>query len=256
MDKIIKHNADTIKYSSPKQYGDFREIEHVHLTTNDVYSIDGIIKLFKDIIPTVIREEYDEDDSRHFYIKTVGIEYTKYGLDLSENINTFMRNSSTLVINSDSQFNEWVNDHLGDLKSYLPSDSSVIQSFNKLENYNRIVDQQFPPIPMYDRKIESKLEPNAPSQDMNGQLVSLKPPKVVYDITYVCNQEPEKLTLDPLRVLQLIFKDAPFTPKEMSSRMKFFFSNFDIEIHTFFEIGGRSFSLTTSGSIIDNGQIV
>lgn len=258
MDKVIKHNADTIKYKTPKQYGDFREIEHVHLTTNDVYSIDSVINLFKDIIPTVIREEYDEDDSRGFYFKKISIIYSKYGLDLSENIHTFMRNSSTLVINSDweSQFNEWVNSHMDDLRGFLPTDSNVIQSHNKLKNYIRIVDQQFPPIPMYDRTMESKLQVDHPAQGSDGQLSSLRPPKVVYDITYVSTSEIRGMVLDTDKILQYCFKDAPFTPKEASSRLKFFYTNLDVTVYIFFEISGRTFSLTTNGKLIDNGQTV
>ncbi len=258
MDKIIKHNADTIKYLSPKQYGDFKTIEHAHLTTNDVYSVDGVIKLFKDIISTVLREEYDEDDSRHFYIKRVGIEYTKYGLDLSENIGIFMSNSSTLVVHSDKesseeQVNEWVDSHLKSLKAYLPSDSNVIQSFNKLDNYLRIVDEQFPPIPNFEKKIEPKLEPTEPAQGVDWEVYSVHPPKVVYDITYVCTgvECPSSDLKDHL--LNFIFGDVPFNHKQLGNRMKFFYSNFEVQARVFFEVGGQSITLSTSGRLIRNG---
>ena len=64
------------------------------------------------------------------------------------------------------------------------------------------------------------------------------------------------MVLDTDKILQYCFKDAPFTPKEASSRLKFFYTNLDVTVYIFFEISGRTFSLTTNGKLIDNGQTV
>ena len=254
MEKVIKNNGEIISYTSTSVGSDEVVRLTISITTDNDYSVDGVSNLIKTSIPQMINDTAGEN-IRLYHIKDINIIFSKYNnLNLNDPLNEFLKSTSTIVLLKnewEEQWDSWCTDFLERIPTLVPKENNVIQSSNKLTNYLRVVESKFPPIPMYDRTIKSKLELDIEEVGTTTDL-----PKVVYDITYVSTSEEKTMTLDTDEILQYVFKDAPFTPKEMSNRLKFFYTNLDITVHVFFEINGRSFSFTLSGNLIDNGQTV
>lgn len=227
MEKIIKHNGNTYKYDRPKQYGDFIEIKMITVTTDIDYSVENVFSIIKETVPTVIGDL--AEDTRSYYIKGMNILFTKYyNLNLTEPLGQFFTHTSTVVLDNEDwkpQWEEWYDRYVFGLTLVIPNKDHVIQSSNKLENYLRIVNTQFPPIDDYSQTVTPTL-----NTELNGGSFS---PILMYDISYV-TQSPKDVD-----TVQDLWNDSfPFTYDQCLNRIKFFKSNFDINVTVSFVVGG------------------
>ena len=227
MEKIIKHNGNTYKYDRPKQYGDFIEIKMITVTTDIDYSVENVFSIIKETVPTVIGDL--AGDTRSYYIKGMNILFTKYyNLNLTEPLEQFFIHTSTVVLDNEDwkpQWEEWCDRYINQLTNVIPNKDHVIQSSNKLENYIRIVNTQFPPIDDYSQTVTPTL-----NTELNGGSFT---PILMYDISYV-TQSPKDVD-----TVQDLWNDSfPLTYDQCLNRIKFFKSNFDINVTVSFVVGG------------------
>ena len=158
MNREIKNNGEIISYTSNLVDEILRLT--ISITTDNEYRVDEVSNLIKTSIPQMINDTAGEN-IRLYHIKDINIIFSKYNnLNLNEPLNKFLKSTSTIVLLKnewEEQWDSWCTDFLVRIPTLVPKEDNVIQSSNKLTNYLRIVETQFPPIEMYDNTITPSL---------------------------------------------------------------------------------------------------
>lgn len=228
MNREIKNNGEIIRHTSFLTMEDTVNIS-VSITSDNDYSLEGVSNLIKNSIPQVITDTAGEN-IRLYHIKDINIIFSKYNLNLNEPLNNFFKLASTIVLlknDWEEQWNDWCRDFLSRIPTLLPKEDNVIQSHNKLTNYLRIVNTQFPPIDMYDITITPTLKVEL----FEGSFR----PILMYDILYVTQSPKDNVNT----VKDLIDDSFPFTYDQLVNRVLFFHTNYDIKINVKFKVYGR-----------------
>ena len=228
MNREIKNNGETISYTSNLVDEILRLT--ISITTDNEYSVDEVSNLIKTSIPQTINETAGEN-IRLYHIKDINIIFSKYNnLNLNDPLNEFLKSTSTIVLLKnewEEQWDSWCTDFLVRIPTLVPKEDNVIQSSNKLTNYLRIVETQFPPIEMYDIIITPTLKVEL----FEGSYR----PILTYDILYVTQSPKDNVNT----VKDLIDDSFPFTYDQLVNRVLFFHTNYDIKINVKFKVYGR-----------------
>ena len=227
MNREIKNNGETISYTSNLVDEILRLT--ISITTDNEYSVDEVSNLIKTSIPQMISDTAGEN-IRLYHIKDINIIFSKYNnLNLNDPLNEFLKSTSTIVLLKnewEEQWDSWCTDFLERIPTLVPKEDNVIQSSNKLTNYLRIVETQFPPIEMYDIIITPTLK----VESFEGSYR----PILTYDILYV-TQSPK----DNVTTVEDLFDDSfPLTYDQLKNRIIFFYTNYDITIDVKFNVNG------------------
>jgi len=227
MNREIKNNGETISYTS-NLVDEILSLT-ISITTDNDYSVDEVSNLIKTSIPQMINDTAGEN-IRLYHIKDINIIFSKYNnLNLNEPLNKYLKSTSTIVLLKNEWEDQWVSwctDFLERIPTLVPKEDNVIQSSNKLTNYLRIVETQFPPIEMYDNTIT----PSLSVKEIDGSFR----PILMYDILYVTQSPKENVT-----TVEDLFDDSfPLTYDQLKNRIIFFYTNYDIRVNVNFNVNG------------------